>query len=225
MGKKKKPAKKKKVTKKVSKKKAFKKKATTRKVLAKAKKRVSKKPSKKKKVSKKVTKKKIGRPSIKDTINYEGLKLCYLRGFTDEEVALALQITKRTLHNWKKADPEFFHSIKDWKNAADDEMEHSLRERGVGYSHAEVKAQWCPGHYVTKGKKSKWIPGRWVEWHGTKHYPPDPTSMIYWLNNRRPKDWRAKVDHQLSGKISADLTIVDYTNIVIYKKPEGDKNA
>ena len=26
----------------------------------------------------------------------------------------------------------------------------------------------------------------------TKHYPPDPTSMIFWLKNRRPDRWRDK---------------------------------
>jgi hypothetical protein len=27
-----------------------------------------------------------------------------------------------------------------------------------------------------------------------KHYPPDPTSMIFWLKNRQPQKWRDKHD-------------------------------
>jgi hypothetical protein len=28
----------------------------------------------------------------------------------------------------------------------------------------------------------------------TKHYLPDTTACIFWLKNRRPKEWRDKVD-------------------------------
>ena len=31
-----------------------------------------------------------------------------------------------------------------------------------------------------------------------KEYPPDSTSMIFWLKNRNPKQWRDKVDHDLN---------------------------
>ena len=56
-------------------------------------------------------KKKAGRKSKKDEINREGLKLCYTRGFTDADTALALQITGETLINWRKQDPEFFATL------------------------------------------------------------------------------------------------------------------
>jgi hypothetical protein len=28
----------------------------------------------------------------------------------------------------------------------------------------------------------------------TKYYPPDATSMIFWLKNRRPEQWKEKPD-------------------------------
>ena len=33
--------------------------------------------------------------------------------------------------------------------------------------------------------------------HYTEHYPPDPTSMCFWLKNRRPDRWRdvQNIDH------------------------------
>ena len=32
--------------------------------------------------------------------------------------------------------------------------------------------------------------GEIVEHHYIEHYPPDPTSCIFWLKNRRPDRWR-----------------------------------
>ena len=32
--------------------------------------------------------------------------------------------------------------------------------------------------------------GKTVEHKYIEYYPPDPTSMIYWLKNRRPDRWR-----------------------------------
>ena len=34
----------------------------------------------------------------------------------------------------------------------------------------------------------------------TKHYPPDPTSMIFYLKNRRPDRWRDK--QELAGSLA-----------------------
>ena len=39
--------------------------------------------------------------------------------------------------------------------------------------------------------------GKTVEHKYTEYYPPDPTSMIWWLKNRRPDRWRdvQNIDH------------------------------
>ena len=125
-----------------------------------------------------------GRPSKLNTINYDGLRLCYSRGFTDSETAVALQVTEQTINNWKLADPKFFESIKDWKKEADENVTVSLYQRAYGYSHPETKPQWVVDH--------------WEYAEMIKHYPPDPTSMIFWLKNRQPDRWRDKHDLDLS---------------------------
>lgn len=139
---------------------------------------------------------KMGAPSKKDKINRDGLRLCYERGFTDKEVALALQITERTLNNWKKKDPDFFQTLKNWKNTADQDVERSLYERACGYTCPETKPQWVPG---AKGE-----PGHWEYAEIEKHYPPDATSMIFWLKNRQPGQWRDRVDHEHSGTLTIE---------------------
>ena len=39
--------------------------------------------------------------------------------------------------------------------------------------------------------------GKTIEHHYIEHYPPDPTSMIFFLKNRRPDRWRdvQNIDH------------------------------
>jgi hypothetical protein len=98
----------------------------------------------------------------------------------------------RTLNHWKDAHPEFLHSLKQGKEVADAQVEKSLYERALGYSHPEVKVFNNAGEIIT--------------YEVTKHYPPDPTSMIFWLKNRRPEQWRDKQehDHNHHGAVAVD---------------------
>ena len=70
------------------------------------------------------------------------------------------------------------------KQAADDRVERSLYQRANGYSHPAVKV------FMTRD-------GKTIEHKYTEYYPPDPTSMIWWLKNRRPDRWRdvQNIDH------------------------------
>ncbi len=123
-------------------------------------------------MTKKITRphKKVGRPSKKDSIHYEGVKLCYSKGFTDAETALALQITEETLNNWKKKDPEFFKSLKEWKAIADGKVETSLYKSACGYMGPDGK-----------------------------YYPPNSTSIIFWLTNRQKENWKHYRNTEHSG--------------------------
>jgi len=136
--------------------------------------------------------KKRGRPSKVD--NYEKKKkiisLMYQRGFVDAEVAQVLDVTRRTIENWKKQDKEFFHTLTQNKEIADNKVELALFERACGYEHEDVDIKVIQNRIV----KTKFI----------KHYPPDATSMIFWLKNRRPDEWREKHEVEHSG----DLTVI-----------------
>lgn len=100
------------------------------------------------------------------------------KGLTDKEIAFAFDIDERTLGNWKKS-PEFFQALKDAKEVADVIVERSLYERATGYSHPEDKI------FIVNGKVKR------VE--VTKYYPPDPTSIIFFLKNRKPDAWRDRI--------------------------------
>ena len=106
------------------------------------------------------------------------------RGFTDKEIAEILDINESTFHRWKLKQEPFCKSLNMWKETADSKVEHSLYERACGYSHAETKAQW-----VDNKDGARWEYAELI-----KHYPPDPTSMIFWLKNRQKEKWRDSQD-------------------------------
>jgi len=107
-------------------------------------------------------------------------------GMTDGKMSEIIGVTEQTFNNWKKQQPVFFESLKVVKKTADEKVERSLYERARGYSHKEDKIFCNNGKIVTQ--------------ETTKHYPPDPTSMIFWLKNRQPDKW-------------ADRTETTFTNI------------
>ncbi len=129
---------------------------------------------------------KIGRPSKFNTIDLEKVKFLVLKGFTDKELAEFFEVNIDTWHEWKNAHPEFSDSLKDWKAEYDERVERSLVERAMGYSHPEEKI-FCANGEIVRAEC-------------VKHYPPDPTSMIFWLKNRQPAKWRDKQEFEHTGK-------------------------
>lgn len=131
----------------------------------------------------------VGRPTkYKEEFNGQVEKLCKL-GATDTEIADFFNVDVSTINNWKIDYPEFFESIKAGKNLADANVASSLYHRATGYSHEDVDIKMYEGGII----ETKLI----------KHYPPDPTSMIFWLKNRRPKEWRDK--QEIEAQITGDL--------------------
>ena len=124
-------------------------------------------------------KKKRGQPSKKDTIPTHQLKALYQQGMTDRQVADFFEVTEQTINNWKKTDTNFFESLKDWKDEADQEIEMSLYQRAKGGT------------------------------FGKNDYPPDPTSIIFWLKNRKPKQWRDTYKHEHTGEDGGPIEFTD----------------
>jgi hypothetical protein len=56
-----------------------------------------------------------------------------------------------------------------------------------------------------------------------KNYPPDTTAVIFWLKNRRPDEWRDKIDHGISapdgGPVKTDSKVqIEFIGM------DGDEN-
>ena len=137
-------------------------------------------------MSEEIEKNKGGRPTKFKDSDLKLIRYMYRKGATDLEVCEELGIAEITIHRWKKAHPDFLKELKSWKEEADEEVERSLYERATGYSCPETKVFMHEGCIVTE--------------EITKHYPPDPTSMIFWLKNRKKDEWRDKQEIDMSNK-------------------------
>ena len=69
---------------------------------------------------------KKGAPTKFDPKKMAAVELMARRGFTDKDIAVCLGVTEQTINNWKKAHPDFFESLKDWKDHADGNVERSI---------------------------------------------------------------------------------------------------
>lgn len=104
-------------------------------------------------------------------------------GLSDEQIAHNMGIAYSTLQEWKKKHQDISVALKKTKEVVDKEVENSLYKSAMGYDYEEVTEERRfnkkTGDYelvITKRQK--------------KHMPPNPTSIIFWLKNRRPEIWR-----------------------------------
>lgn len=91
----------------------------------------------------------------------------------------------RTIYRWKIEHDEFCQALKGGKAAADERVERSLFAKATGYTFDAVKIFQYEGSPVE-------VPYR-------EHVPPDTTAAIFWLKNRKPTEWRDKLDLNHSG--------------------------
>lgn len=129
----------------------------------------------------------LGRPpKYKATFADQARKLCLL-GATDEDLADFFEVSVRTVIRWKSEHAEFCHALKVAKEEADNRVERSLYQRAVGYSYDSEKVFNYQGEVVRAATR--------------EHCPPDTTAQIFWLKNRKPAEWRDKVEQVHSGSI------------------------
>ena len=134
-----------------------------------------------------------GRPtSYRQEYARQAQELCFI-GYTDEQLAKFFGVAKSTINKWKHDFPEFSDSLKEGKAVADGRVARSLFERACGYSHPEDKI------FNNNGEE--------MIVRTMKHYPPDSTSMIFWLKNRQREHWRDKPEDNQKEEASPSLAI------------------
>lgn len=106
-------------------------------------------------------------------------KLCRL-GADDNALADFFNVAASTVNLWKKKHSTFSESLRQGKMDYDtDLIEASLAKRAKGYTVTELtKEEGTNAH----GSFSKTV-------EREKHFPADTSAMIFWLRNRRGKDW------------------------------------
>lgn len=126
----------------------------------------------------------------------EEIKQWCLDGHTDKEMYEALGINADTFYKYKKIKSEFSETLKQTKEIADNQVQDSLWKRANGYDVTEKKTTYDRDGNVVKSEET------------VKHIPPDPTSCIFWLKNRNPREWRDKQEIEHSGEVEQTVIIL-----------------
>lgn len=111
---------------------------------------------------------------------------------TDEQIAHNLNITAKTLYEWKNKYSVMREALKKGKEVVDIQVENALFKRAMGYSFEEVKEEYEMGML---SKKTCTV----------KHVSPDVTAQIFWLKNRKPAEWRDR--KEINGEIGCDIGV------------------
>jgi DNA-binding XRE family transcriptional regulator len=128
-------------------------------------------------------------------------------GLTDEQIAHNIGIARTTLYDWKNKYPNITDALKRGKEVIDRQVENALLKRALGYEYEEekiIREKNANGKDVMKREIFK------------RKAQPDTTAQIFWLKNRKPKEWRDKQDIEMSGGL--DLPSI---NIIRGTKSEG----
>lgn len=110
-------------------------------------------------------------------------------GLTDEQIAANIGINRATLYEWYNRHPDIANAVKKGKEPVDTQVENALLKRALGYDYEETITEV---EDLGGGKTKKHV--RRV----TKHVPADTTAQIFWLKNRKPKQWREKTEAAVS---------------------------
>lgn len=134
-----------------------------------------------------------GRPTKFDPKFVVQAKKLAKLALTVPEMADIFDVSRNTFTRWMNENPEFRDAVKVGKEDADARVEQSLYHRAMGYSHDAVKIMVVDKEVVRE--------------EFTEHYPPDTTAMIFWLKNRKPKEWRDKQEMDLSVEATVDVQV------------------
>lgn len=136
-----------------------------------------------------------GRPSTFDESLIPAIQARAEEGATNREIAEFLGVHEAQLWRWAQANPVLRSALKLGKEAADQRVEASLYRRATGYSFDAVKI-------VADAKTGDVLQIPYVE-----HVAPDTTAAIFWLKNRRPAEWRDRVEHNHGGEVTQRFVI------------------
>ena len=118
-------------------------------------------------------------------------------GWTVQEIADFLELSYPTVWHWRKKNPDFFNAVKGAKEQSDEPVKVALRESAMGYSHPEEKI-FCNAL------------GEVTTVQTIKHYPPNSTSLIFWLCNRDPEHFKRNTESKPEGEKDIDWNNIGF---------------
>lgn len=124
-------------------------------------------------------------------------------GLTDEQIAKKMGVNRDTIYTWKKRFPDISDALKKGREPLDIIIENALVKKAMGYRTTEVTRERMfnreTGRYELVTTKET-----------EKDVPPDPTSIIFYLKNKKPKDYRASYENERlqNEKLRAEIEAI-----------------
>lgn len=114
-------------------------------------------------------------------------------GYTDQEIASRIGISRSTLAAWKNKHEELAKALYAGKEFSNALVENSLFKMTQGYEIKVRKAIKLKKTYYdeTGRKKSDEEIIEYAE--ETEYIEPDIKAITFWLKNRKPEEWKEKV--------------------------------
>lgn len=107
-------------------------------------------------------------------------------GFTTEEMAMAFGLTANALKYHVDKNPDLADAMERGKLKFDANVVEAVRKRATGYDYVER----IYVRRITTGPDGKPREEMVLDREIHRHTPPDPTTAMFWLQNRRPQDWK-----------------------------------
>ena len=137
-----------------------------------------------------------GRPPLYKAENAELARKFCLLGATNEDLAELFDVAVRTIDNGIATIPEFAVAVQRGRDVADADVVQSLHSRAIGY--------------VCEAEKIFHYRGEVMKVPHTVHYPPDTTACMFWLRNRRRRDWLEKAELRREEEVDEEAEAADF---------------
>lgn len=130
-----------------------------------------------------------------------------MAGLSDEEIAKRIGVSRSTLSEWKRKHEGIREALSSGREFADRLVENSLFRLTQGYK-VELRKSYKLKKpvYDEHGKK---VADEEVLETGIddEYVKPDVRAMIFWLQNRRPEDWR-KMEEQVQDEDARRMVVL-----------------
>lgn len=110
-------------------------------------------------------------------------------GLTEEQICDNLDVSVSAFANYKNDNVELVEALKNGKEIVDVMVENALLKAALGYDYREEE--------LNK------ITGEPIELRKVAH--PNTTALIFWLKNRKPREWRDKQELEHSGSLGVQI--------------------
>lgn len=145
-------------------------------------------------------------------------------GATDKDIYEKLGVSSSLFYEWKNDKVELVEALKRGKEIVDLEVENALFKRAIGYKFTEVTKELV----IAKDKHDEPIKDEngavikelKITKEVEKEIAPDTTAQIFWLKNRKPKEWR---DKQELSVTTSNVDLDDLTDEELEKQIENMK--